>query len=78
MFERLLDLAGNRQLQRLTAGCRVRQIFVEGALDTRGPMAVDVSETNNVRGKRSLRIETVGLGRRLALPVLEPGLIDAD
>jgi len=60
MLERLLDLARDRQSERLPARCRVGQSLVERPLDSGGAMAVDVGEAQHMRGQAGLRIEAVG------------------
>ena len=64
MLERLLDRAGDRQLERGAALRGIAQPVVEGALDPGAAIAVDVGVAEHVRGERGLRIEPVGLARQ--------------
>src|SRR6476469_4768135 len=61
MFERLLHSRVDRECQRLTARGWIGKVRVERALHPRHTVAVDVGEADDVRGKRRLRIEPVGL-----------------
>src|SRR5215207_1563285 len=61
MLERLLDLARDRQLDRLSASGRIGQLVVEGPFDPGSALPVDVGVADHVRGEARLRIEPVRL-----------------
>ena len=61
MLERLLDAAGDRQLDRLAAGDGAGQLVVERAFDAGDSAAVDVGVADDVGAEAGLRVQPVGL-----------------
>src|SRR6185369_6010981 len=61
MFEGLLELARDRQRQRLAAGAGIGKASIERALHPRDAMSVDIGVADHVSGERRLRVETIRL-----------------
>ena len=60
MFERLLDLARDRQGNRVAARSGVGQLLVERAFGARRAVAVDIGKANDMRREAGLGVEAVG------------------
>ena len=59
VLERLLDLARDRQLHRLTASGRIGQLVVQRPFDAGSALTIDVGVADHMGGEARLRIEAV-------------------